>query len=69
MSPNANNAAVLPIPRGPARITSRAALLAAALQRLNADYPQATVLFAGSGLPHMPEVLRAAGVTQSRPAV
>jgi hypothetical protein len=39
------------------------ALLAAALQRLNADYPQAAVLFAGSGLPHMPEVLRAAGVT------
>lgn len=39
------------------------ALLAAALQRLNADYPHATVLFAGSGLPHMPEVLRAAGVT------
>ena len=39
------------------------ALLAAALQRLNADYPKATVLFAGSGLPHMPEVLRAAGVT------
>jgi hypothetical protein len=39
------------------------ALLAAALQRLNADYPQATVLFAGSGLPHMPAVLRPAGVT------
>ncbi|HUL47182.1 MAG TPA: AAA family ATPase [Steroidobacteraceae bacterium] len=39
------------------------ALLAAALQRLNADYPQAIVLFAGSGLPHMPEVLRGAGVT------
>jgi len=39
------------------------ALLAAALQRLNADHPQATVLFAGSGLPQMPEVLRAAGVT------
>lgn len=39
------------------------ALLAAALQRLNADEPEARVLFAGTGLPHMPEVLRAAGVT------
>jgi AAA+ superfamily predicted ATPase len=45
------------------------ALLAAALQRLNADHPQAAVLFAGSGLPHMPEVLRAAGRHASRPAV
>lgn len=39
------------------------ALLAAALHRLNADAPQARVLFAGSGLPHTPEVLRTAGVT------
>jgi AAA ATPase domain len=39
------------------------ALLAAALQRLNADHPHAGVLFAGSGLPHMPEVLRQAHVT------
>jgi AAA ATPase domain len=39
------------------------ALLAAALQRLNADHPGAGVLFAGSGLPHMPEVLRRAQVT------
>jgi hypothetical protein len=39
------------------------ALLAAALHRLNADAPQARVLFAATGLPHTPEVLRAAGVT------
>jgi len=39
------------------------ALLAAALQRLNVDHRDATVLFAGTGLPHTPEVLREAGVT------
>lgn len=39
------------------------ALIAAALQRLNADHPDAVVLFAGSGLPHMPQVLIDAGVT------
>jgi hypothetical protein len=39
------------------------ALIAAALQRLNADHPSAVVLFAGSGLQHMPQVLIDAGVT------
>ncbi len=39
------------------------ALLAATLQRLNVDHPQSAVVFAGTGLPHTPEVLRAAGVT------
>jgi hypothetical protein len=39
------------------------ALLAAALQRLNVDHPQASVLFAGTGLPHTSDVLRSAGVT------
>ncbi len=39
------------------------ALLAAALGRLNADHPAATVLFAGTGLPHMTQVLHDAGVT------
>lgn len=39
------------------------ALLAATLQRLNVDYPRSAVVFAGTGLPHTPEVLRAAGVT------
>ncbi len=39
------------------------ALLAAALHRLNADEASARVLFAGTGLPNMSEVLRTAGVT------
>jgi hypothetical protein len=39
------------------------ALLAAALQRLNVDHPTASVMFAGTGLPHTPDVLREAGVT------
>jgi hypothetical protein len=39
------------------------ALLAATLHRLNVDHPEAAVVFAGTGLPHTPEVLRAAGVT------
>jgi len=39
------------------------ALLAATLQRLNVDHPRSAVVFAGTGLPHTPEVLRAAGVT------
>lgn len=39
------------------------ALLAATLHRLNVDHPQAPVLFAGTGLPFVPEALRKAGVT------
>ncbi|MEJ7795441.1 MAG: ATP-binding protein [Nocardioides sp.] len=39
------------------------ALLAATLHRLNVDHPSATVLFAGTGLPFTPDVLRKAGVT------
>lgn len=39
------------------------ALLAAVLHRLNVDHPQAAVVFAGTGLPHTPQALRAAGVT------
>lgn len=39
------------------------ALLAAALQRLNVDHPAAPVLFAGTGLPFTPEIMRKAGVT------
>lgn len=38
-------------------------LLAAMLHRLNVDHPQAAVTFAGTGLPHVPTVLREAGVT------
>lgn len=38
-------------------------LLAATLHRLNVDHPQAAVAFAGTGLPHVPTVLREAGVT------
>ncbi len=38
-------------------------LLAATLHRLNVDHPAAAVAFAGSGLPHVPTVLREAGVT------
>lgn len=41
------------------------ALLAAALQRLNGDHPDARVLFAGTGLPHITDVLAAAGVTHA----
>jgi hypothetical protein len=39
------------------------ALLAAALHRLNVDHPAAAVMFAGTGLPHIPQVLDDAGVT------
>jgi hypothetical protein len=39
------------------------ALLAATLHRLNVDFPTAAVMFAGTGLPHTPAVLRSAGVT------
>ncbi len=39
------------------------ALLAATLHRLNVDHPSAAVLFAGTGLPFTPDVLRKAGVT------
>lgn len=39
------------------------ALVAATLHRLNVDHPAAVVLFAGTGLPFTPEVLRQAGVT------
>lgn len=39
------------------------ALLAATLHRLNVDHPQAAVVFAGTGLPHTPAVLRTSGVT------
>lgn len=39
------------------------ALLAATLHRLNVDHPSAAVLFAGTGLPHTPGALKAAGVT------
>lgn len=38
-------------------------LLAATLHRLNVDHPFAAVAFAGSGLPHVPVVLREFGVT------
>lgn len=38
-------------------------LVAAALHRLNVEYPNAVVVFAGSGLPHTPAVLAHAGVT------
>lgn len=41
------------------------ALLAAMLHRRNVDYPQAPVLFAGTGLPHTPVVLTEAGVTHA----
>ncbi len=39
------------------------ALLSATLHRLNVDHPGSSVVFAGTGLPHTVEVLRAAGVT------
>lgn len=39
------------------------ALLAAMLHRINVDFPDAAVMFAGTGLPHTPTVLRRAGVT------
>ena len=39
------------------------ALLAASLHRLNVDHPASVVLFAGTGLPFTPEVLRKSGVT------
>ncbi|MGE4428252.1 MAG: AAA family ATPase [Solirubrobacteraceae bacterium] len=39
------------------------ALLAAALHRLNVNHPDAVVVFAGTGLPHLSNVLRDAGVT------
>lgn len=39
------------------------ALLAAVLHRLNVNHPLAAVVFAGTGLPHTAQVLRAAGVT------
>lgn len=39
------------------------ALLAATLQRLTVDHREAPVVFAGTGLPHTPDVLRAARVT------
>nr|WP_300150200.1 ATP-binding protein [Propionicimonas sp.] len=39
------------------------ALIAAVLHRLNVDHPRAAVVFAGTGLPHTPQALRAAGVT------
>lgn len=39
------------------------ALFAATLHRLNVDHPQSSVIFAGTGLPHTPDVLRKAGVT------
>jgi hypothetical protein len=42
---------------------SELALLAAALHRLNGDHPDAHVLFAGTGLPHINDVLTDAGVT------
>lgn len=47
------------------QVTSAAdlALLAATLHRLNVDHPAAPVVFAGTGLPHVPSVLRSAGVT------
>jgi hypothetical protein len=38
-------------------------LLAATLHRLNVDHSTAAVAFAGTGLPHLPTVLREAGVT------
>lgn len=38
-------------------------LLAATLHRLNVDHPRAAVAFSGTGLPHVPTVLREAGVT------
>ena len=49
-------------PAGSSSASAPTSSTAAALQRLNADYPQRAVLFAGSGLPDMLEVLRAAGV-------
>lgn len=39
------------------------ALLAATLHRLNVEHPDSAVVFAGTGLPHTPGVLSAAGVT------
>lgn len=39
------------------------ARLAATLHRLNVDHPSAAVAFAGTGLPHVPTVLRESGVT------
>lgn len=39
------------------------ALLAATLHRLDVDHPRSAVVFAGTALPHVPEVLRAAGAT------
>lgn len=39
------------------------ALLAATLHRLNVEHPRSAVVFAGTGLPHTPAVLSAAGVT------
>lgn len=38
-------------------------LLAATLHRLNVDHPAAPVAFAGTGLPHVPSILRQVGVT------
>ena len=39
------------------------ALLAATLHRLNVEHPRATVLFIGTGLPHISTVLTSSGVT------
>jgi len=39
------------------------ALLAATLHRLNVDHPRSTVLFVGTGLPHITTVLTTSGVT------
>lgn len=39
------------------------ALLAATLQRLTVDHREAPVVFAGTGLPHTPDVLRSSRVT------
>ena len=39
------------------------ALLAATLHRLNVEHPRATVLFVGTGLPHVCTVLSSSGVT------
>ena len=47
----------------PGTLAEALASLAATLHRLNVDHPKASVMFAGTGLPHVPEVLRTAGVT------
>ena len=39
------------------------ALVAATLHRLNVDHPSAAVMFIATGLPNVPDALRAAGVT------